>query len=73
MEWLGWVATVISISGIVLNAKKNILCWPIWLMSNAAWITYFIIKFDPPSLILWIVFTIFNVYGWIQWRKDKKK
>jgi hypothetical protein len=22
-------------------------------------------------MILWIAFSAFNVYGWIQWRKDK--
>lgn len=73
MELLGWIATSISIIGILLNANKNILCWPVWLLSNIAWILYFIlVKWDLPSIVLWIVFAIFNVYGWVQWKKDKK-
>jgi nicotinamide riboside transporter PnuC len=27
---------------------------------------------NPQSLILWIVFFAFNIYGWYQWKKDKK-
>lgn len=73
MELLGWVATVISIIGIILNARKNMLCWPTWLVSNVLWVTYFLVLGDFPSIILWIVFSIFNVYGWIQWSKDKRK
>ena len=70
---LGWIATAISIIGILLNAKKNIWCWPVWLVSNVLWITYFIILTNPQSITLWVVFALFNVYGWIQWSKDKKK
>jgi len=72
MITLGWIATLISIIGIFLNARKNMLCWPIWLVSNVLWVTYFALLGDPPSIILWIVFSIFNVYGWVQWSKDKK-
>lgn len=70
---LGWIAAVLSIIGILLNAKKNILCWPIWLVSNVMWISHFIINWDPPSLVLWFVFLGTNTFGWVQWNKDKNK
>ena len=72
MEIIGWIATVLSIIGIVLNAKKLISCWPVWLLSNVLWIIYFVNMWNPQSLILWIVFFAFNIYGWVQWKKDKK-
>jgi len=72
MEILAWIATGISILGIMLNARKDIRCWPVWLVSNVLWIIYFIVLANPPSIILWVVFSAFNIYGWIQWKKDKK-
>jgi nicotinamide mononucleotide transporter len=72
LEVLGYSTFLVSLIGIILNAKKNILCWPVWLVSNAGWITYSIIRKDFPQLILWICFTAFNFYGWWQWKKDEK-
>ena len=73
MEILGWIATIISIIGILLNSKKNILCWPVWLVSSLMFVIYFIVLQDNPSILLWVVFSGFNLYGWIQWKKDKNK
>ena len=75
MEWLlilGYAAAAVSLAGIFLNAKKIMACWPIWLVSNIMWITYSGIEGDLPSIILWSTFSLFNIYGWIQWRKDRK-
>jgi nicotinamide mononucleotide transporter len=73
IELIGWLATLISVIGIVLNAKKIIYCWPIWLLSNVLWITYFVVLKNYPSIVLWIMFSIFNVYGWLEWNKLKNK
>ena len=71
LEMLGYIAALISLMGVVLNAKKNIWCWAIWLVSNGFWIVYSAIEGDIPSVILWSMFSLFNVYGWIQWKKEK--
>lgn len=69
---LGYAAAAVSLIGIFLNAKKLMACWPIWLVSNVMWITYSGIEGDVPSIVLWITFSIFNVYGWIKWKQDLK-
>jgi len=71
LDILGYSSFVVSLIGILLNAKKKISCWPVWLVSNAGWIVYSLIQRDYPQIILWIAFSAFNVYGWIQWAKDK--
>ena len=73
MELLGWIATILSITGIVLNAKKIIYCWPIWLVSNILWIIYNIQLKELSPIVLWVVFFMFNIYGWIEWNKSKYK
>jgi len=73
LDILGYSSFVVSLIGILLNAKKKISCWPVWLVSNAGWIVYSLIQKDVPSIVLWITFSAFNVYGWIQWRKDKQE
>ena len=70
MELISWIATMFSIAGILFNSRKIIWCWPIWLISNILWIIYFAHLKMTPSVVLWIVFSIFNVYGWVQWNKE---
>jgi len=72
IELFGYLATFVSLVGIVLNSKKKMACWIVWLFSNIMWIIYSAIEGDVPSISLWILFSIFNIYGWIQWRKDLK-
>jgi len=71
MIYLGYFAALVSLIGIVLNAKKNMLCWPIWLISNFLWIGYSLLEMDIPSIVLWIMFSFANIYGWVIWKKLK--
>ena len=73
LELFGYFAAFVSLVGIILNAQKKMACWVIWLFSNVMWITYSAIEGDFPSIVLWTLFSVFNVYGWIQWRKDAKR
>ena len=70
IELIGWLATSLSLLGIFLNAKKIIACWWVWIVSDVAWIIYFLNPVDPQSLVLWIVFIGFNIYGWVQWKMN---
>jgi len=72
MNILGWGASVLSIFGIYLNARKNIWCWYVWLVSNVGWLIYYLDKKDLPAIVLWIAFACFNVYGLIMWKRNKE-
>jgi nicotinamide riboside transporter PnuC len=69
---MDWIALVLSIVGIVLNAKKIIYCWIVWQISNVCWIIYLWPTGQKAQIILWVVFGAFNTYGWIQWNKDRR-
>lgn len=69
-----WIAVILSLIGMILNAKKNIWCWPIWILSDCVWLYCVAIKtYQPQQIILWIAFLISNIYGWYWWRKLKSK
>lgn len=67
MKTLPWIGALISIIGLLLNASKSIWCWPVWTAGNLIWMYMAWHKKDWPQLVLWSVFTIFNLYGWYQW------
>jgi nicotinamide riboside transporter PnuC len=68
MIYLGYFAALVSFIAILLNARKNILCWPIFLVSNVLWIYYSYIEGDIPSILLWAMFSGANVFGWWSWK-----
>lgn len=72
-EILSFILAGLSITGLWLNAKKNILCWPIWLVSSILWAVYFIHQADVASSIMWLVYTSFNIFGWFSWHRDNEK
>ena len=37
MTDITWFLTAISLTGIVLNIRKNILCFYIWLIGDILW------------------------------------
>lgn len=66
---MSWIAAILSIIGVFLNAKKKILCWPFWIASNVLWIVYSVATAQWALLVLWVVFLGTNIYGWREWRK----
>lgn len=72
MEHFDIIALIFSLAGIYLNAKKIIWCWPVWIGSDVFWIIYFLPKQEWSSIVLWLVFGLMNIYGWLQWKKSAK-
>ena len=69
METLTWVLTASCILGAVLNAKKNIIGFYIWLPTNLAWAVVALYKDLPAQALLFVVYTIIAIIGIINWRK----
>jgi len=67
LQKIGWIASIFSLIGIIFNAYQNIICWPIWCIGNLFWIYWSFKKKEWSQFVLWIIFTIANIYGWYQW------
>ena len=67
-EWLG---TVFGITGVVLTAKRSVLCWPAWLVSIIAYGVFFTQIKLYADAVLQVFFLITSILGWLAWQKDK--
>ena len=73
IEGFGVIALLLSLIGAVLNVKKNIFCFHIWILSNVFLITINVIQHSYSEITLWVIYTIINIYGIFEWRKKNKQ
>jgi nicotinamide riboside transporter PnuC len=67
-----WFVTFLSIIGVVLNIKKNKLCFAIWIFTNATWM---IVDFRAglhAQAFLFAVYTCLAVWGLYRWWRENK-
>lgn len=64
------IATICSLYGNYLVIKKNKFGFVIWLISNILWILInFIGVLNISQVIMFIIYGILNIYGWIKWKQ----
>ena len=64
------IATICSLYGNYLVIKKNKFGFVIWLISNILWILInFIGVLNISQVIMFMIYGILNVYGWIKWKQ----
>ena len=61
-----------SIVGTVLLGRKFIENWPLWLVVNAASIALFVYKGLHLTVVLYVIFFLLAIWGWIGWTKRLK-
>lgn len=64
-----WIATAVSLIGLILNAQQIIWCWPVWCISNILWIYYTYKTKQFAQLLLWAAYTVVNVWAYFEWTK----
>ena len=67
LKIISWIASIISLIGIMLNAYKIIWCWPVWIIGNLLWLYWSYKKREWAQFILWMVFEVTNIFAWYQW------
>jgi len=76
---LGWLAVVLGLTGAILNARKVIYGFHIWIISNAVMIYIYVIESVGLPLtegkwygaILFFMYLLLSIYGIKQWGKNK--
>jgi len=66
-----WVITVLSLTGTVLNVRKNILCFYLWAVGNIAWLAFDLWSELYSRAVLDAVQLAFAIWGIMEWRKAK--
>ena len=64
------VTTAMSIVATWMLARKKIEHWLVWVVVDAISIGLFIFKELYPTTLLFFVYTILAVYGYLEWRKE---
>lgn len=65
------ITSILAISGVVLNNRKSIYCFPIWIMSN--FIVALIHAQSHLEILMLrdIIFLVLAIHGWHEWQKKK--
>ena len=66
---LTWAITILSLTGTVLNVKKNALCFWLWAVGNTLWLAYDLWLGTYSRAALDLVQLAFAVWGIIEWEK----
>ncbi len=64
-----WAITAVSLTGTVLNVRKNILCFYLWGVGNIAWLAFDLWSGLFSRAVLDAVQLAFAIWGIIAWRK----
>lgn len=68
-----WLLTTISLSGTILNVKKNILCFYVWLVGDVLWCVFDLAGRMYGRSALDFVQVILSICGIISWKKVNQK
>lgn len=73
MTDITWFPMAISLSGTVLNVKKNILCFYVWLVGDVLWCVFDLSSNMYGCSALDFVQVILSICGIISWKKVNQK
>ena len=64
-----WILAVLSIIGVILNIKKNRICFVIWMVTNFAWAIVDFSEGIPAQGVLFCIYGCLAIWGFLSWRK----
>ncbi len=66
------LALALSLGGQFLLGRKAKIVFPMWIASNVLW-EAILDHWNTQQVIMYVVYTGFNIYNWYKWIQDDKK
>ena len=66
-HWMEYAGVVTTVVGIWLSTRRNLLCWPVVLISDVLYLAVFYRVRLYSDALLQIFFVAFTLYGWWHW------
>ena len=71
MEIIAWIMAAASITGVVLNIKKDRRCFLIWAVTNGGWCLYDFSIGAIAQAALFLVYFCLAIWGIYSWKTEK--
>ena len=71
-EVVTWIVTIVSLLGTILNSQRNKYSQIFWIFSNLYWVIYDFKIGAYEQGILFFVYFILAIRGFIVWTKKEK-
>lgn len=72
LEILRYIAMFLSICGNYFVNRKNVLGMWIWSIGSLLWFVLAIISHDYSQVIMFSIYTYFNIDGILKWSKQNE-
>jgi nicotinamide mononucleotide transporter len=67
------LTVTLSIIAVWMAARKIVESWYLWMVVNPCSIALYVMKGMYPSTALYVVYAVFSIVGYVQWRKTALK
>ncbi|MEM4270911.1 MAG: nicotinamide mononucleotide transporter [Candidatus Pacearchaeota archaeon] len=69
---ISFFVAILAIIGVILNIRKNKICFIIWFFTNFTWVIIDYLRGIYGQAALFVFYTALSVYGFIKWRKEER-
>jgi len=67
IERIGWIGAFLVVFGYYLNANQYLSSWICWIIGNLCVAGYSAYKKAYPTLVMSLIITLMNIYGYFKW------
>jgi len=71
--WITVIITIASLVGVILNIKRNLLCFYIWTATNFAWFIIDLYREIYMQALLFFIYFLLAIYGVLEWKYRTKE